>query len=124
MFKITQRYNLHHRTLSPRDKFHLLRYLEEVATDEEDGEEEEEEEEDEKELEIEENDDVDNGDKEEEGGKEEEGDETQDGEGHDEGEAYDKLVGVNRPPFCNCNEFTCECSAPSLDSGDDIFADS
>ena len=61
---------------------------------------------------------VDNGD------KEEEGDETQDGEGHDEGEAYDKLVGVNRPPFCNCNEFTCECSAPSLDSGDDIFADS
>ena len=59
--QITRKYNLHHRTLSPRDKFHL-RYLEEVATDEEDGEEEEENE-NEKELELEENDD---GDKEEE----------------------------------------------------------
>ena len=107
--QITQKYNLHHRTLSPRDKFHL-RYLEEVATDEEDGEEEEE---NEKELELEEKDDVDNGDKEEEGGKEEEA---------DEGQPYDELVGLNRPPFCNCNQFTCECSP--LDSCDDIFADS
>ena len=112
--QITRKYNLHHRTLSPRDKFHL-RYLEEVATDEEDGEEEEE---NEKELELEEKDDVDNGDKEEEGGKEEEADEAQD----DEGQPYDELVGLNRPPFCNCNQFTCECSP--LDSCDDIFADS
>ena len=58
-------------------------------------------------------DDVDNGDKEEEGGKEEEA---------DEGQPYDELVGLNRPPFCNCNQFTCECSP--LDSCDDIFADS
>ena len=87
-----------------------VRYLEEVATDEEDGEEEEE---NEKELELEEKDDVDNGDKEEEGGKEEEA---------DEGQPYDELVGLNRPPFCNCNQFTCECSP--LDSCDDIFADS
>ena len=60
--------------------------------------------------------------KEEEGGKEEEADEAQDGEGHDEGQPYDELVGLNRPPFCNCNQFTCECSP--LDSRDDIFADS
>ena len=52
------------------------------------------------------------------GGKEEEADEAQD----DEGQPYDELVGLNRPPFCNCNQFTCECSP--LDSCDDIFADS
>ena len=69
-------------------------------------------------MESEEKDDVDNGEKEEEGGKEEEADEAQD----DEGQPYDELVGLNRPPFCNCNQFTCECSP--LDSCDDIFADS
>ena len=64
------------------------------------------EEENEKEFELEEKDDVDNGDKEEEGGKEEEADEAQDG---------------GRPPFCNCNQFTCECSPHSCN---DIFAES
>ena len=66
----------------------------------------EKEEENEKEFELEEKDDVDNGDKEEEGGKEEEADEAQDG---------------GRPPFCNCNQFTCECSPHSCN---DIFAES
>ena len=36
----------------------------------------------------------------------------------------DEEVGGARPIFCHCNAFICECSEPSVDNSEDMFAGS